>query len=256
MNLPNVTLVMIETREHELASLAIKECTDKVSFGEVLVFTDNLSAFGANLFHWGVPTRHIKVDDWPDKIGWSRYLWNNVAPYVHTSHMLVIQWDSWIKDAEMWRDEFLQYDYIGAPWWYKEGKNVGNGGFSLRSTALMRYVRDHRQQFPCTTPIDDDLLCRGYRPALEDVGFVWAPEKVAIDFAFECVRPDKTAKHFGFHACMNFPAVLEPKALLERTRLMLRSPYISHGVAGWKGFVETCPPDVMRQAKELESVAS
>src|SRR5215475_6278927 len=133
MNLPDVTLVMIETRQHDLALLAVKDCLAKVQFGDVLIFTDKSSFFSSQLDN----VRVIEVPDWPTKIGWSRWLWSGVAPYLRTAYMLAIQWDAWIVNAESWDNDFYCYDYIGAPWWYKDNRNVGNGGFSLRSTRLM-----------------------------------------------------------------------------------------------------------------------
>jgi hypothetical protein len=221
LDLSDVTLVMIETRQHELAHMAVEDCVEKVGFGEVLIFTDKADDFK---FGDSARFRLVAVPDWPDKLGWSRFLWSGVAAYLRTAYMLSIQWDSWIVDPEMWDDEFYRYDYIGAPWWYKDNRNVGNGGFSLRSTRLMRYLRDNRDKFPCTTALDDDLLCRKYRPQLEDIGFVWAPEPVANQFAFECV-PAKGST-FGFHALHNFGLVLDHDRLLERCRIAMKSSYI------------------------------
>ena len=48
--------------------------------------------------------------------------------------------------------------------------NVGNGGFSLRSTKLLRYVHKHRAQFPVINDLDDDLFCRKYRPHCKQLG--------------------------------------------------------------------------------------
>ena len=140
----------------------------------------------------------------------------------------------------MWSDEFLKYDYIGAPWWYKDGKNVGNGGFSLVSTPLKRYIFDRRWEYPCDTAVDDDLLCRTYRPRLEDAGFRWAPEPLAHDFAFECCRPSPDSRHFGFHAMFNWPYVLPHDRLLDRVGVALKSPYIRDSYI-WRTFAERHP---------------
>lgn len=88
---------------------------------------------------------------------------------VHTDFALVVQDDGWVLDGSLWRDEYLNYDYIGAPihlaqvfapegdywsqrfeWSYNlpEGHRaepVLNGGFSLRSRKLMRVFEDHPQ---------------------------------------------------------------------------------------------------------------
>jgi hypothetical protein len=219
---------MVETREHELARLAVEDCLSVAQFGDVLILTDDPRKFDP-LVRFPVRVRFKIVPDWPDKLGWSRAWWFDVPPLLRTSQTLNIQWDSWICDPTMWRDEFLRYDFIGAPWWYKDGKNVGNGGFCLKSARLARYIYKHRDKFPCDTNVDDDLLCRKYRPKLEEVGFLWAPEKVAHDFAFECCRPSKTSKHFGFHALFNWPDVLDIEPLRQRLEIALASPYIRDG---------------------------
>jgi hypothetical protein len=238
LQLLDCTLVMVETREHKLALMAIEDCLDKADFGDVLILTDRPLEFAPLTMSHGIHPRFKIVDDWPDKLGWSRSFWSDVPPLLETAYTLNIQWDSWIWDATQWTDEFLSYDYIGAPWWYKDGKNVGNGGFSLISTRLKRYVHDHRDVFSCVTSADDDLLCRKYRPALQDKGFIWAPEQLAHQFAFECCRPSPTSRHFGFHAMFNWPEVLPSDRLRERVKIAMASDYITNfnGVI-WRAFV-------------------
>jgi Protein of unknown function (DUF5672) len=235
IELLDTSLVLIETRQRELGLMAVQDCLKQVKFGDVLIFSDKPEFFTSRLgSEYNI--RAIEVPDWPEKIGWSRFLWSGVAPYLRTSFMLSVQWDSWAVDYEAWDDEFYCYDYIGAPWtWYHDGRRIGNGGFSLRSTRLMRYLRAHRDVFPCTTDLDDDLLCRRYRPQLEEVGFVWAPEPLATRFAFECAKPDHET--FGFHALYNFGMVLEHDRLLERCRVAMKSPYIYPDSWMW---VELC----------------
>lgn len=238
LELPDVTLVLIETREHDLGQLALEDCEARARFGEVVVFTDRPAQFIR------ADRTVVTVPDWPNKMGWSRCFWYDVAPHIGTSHALCVQWDSWIVAPEMWTDEFLEYDYIGAPWWYNDGRNVGNGGFCLRSTKLLRFIRRFRAQFPCITDLDDDLYCRHYRPVLQGEGFEWAPEPLAQRFAFECVRPDPTARHFGFHAAYNFDYGCEgdEERILRRARIMAKSGYItkSNGYI-WKGLVKKMP---------------
>lgn len=241
LKLDTVTLVMVETREHALALKALEECVSKVDFGDVLILTDRPLEFSP-LTLLGVKPRIHTVEDWPNKLGWSRSWWYDVPPLLRTAHTLNIQWDSWIWKPELWTDEFLDYDYIGAPWWYKDGMNVGNGGFSLVSTRLKRFLRARRQDFPCNTHVDDDLLCRKYRARLEIEGFRWAPESLAHRFAFECARPSEDSEHFGMHGCFNFGEVLSEEAFSERVRLMLASPYISNPDGYmWKAFSEKYP---------------
>jgi len=249
LNLPDVTLVCVETREHALAAMAMKDCLSKADFGDVLLLTDKPEKFWEAIDQKSV--RVHRVPDWPEKIGWSRSWWHDVPPLLRTRQTLNIQWDSWIWDASMWDDAFLQYDYIGAPWWYKDGKNVGNGGFSLVSARLKRFLRDRRDRFPCDTSVDDDLLCRKYRMTLENFGFVWAPESVAHRFSFECSRPSMTSRHFGFHGAFNFGVVLTAEELERRARIMLSSPYIAKPDGYiFQAFAKTNPQLVERLLRE------
>lgn len=233
--LPDVTLVLIETREHDLAQLALEDCESQVQFGDVLVFTDRPSQFIR------ADRRVIAVPDWPDKVGWSRCFWYDVALHVRTSHALGIQWDSWVVNPVSWLPEFLNYDYLGSPWWYEDGMNVGNGGFSLRSATFMRFIRKNRDRYPCVTDVDDDLYCRKYRPQLQDeAGFRWAPQDLAARFAFECVAAPQGIKPFGFHSPMNFPKVLSGERVVERMKLMQRSKNLANGNR-WKSLADNNP---------------
>lgn len=236
LELPSVSLVMIETRQHALARLAIEDSVRKVKFGDVLIFTDRELEF-APLTHL-CDYRIIRVPDWADKLGWSRCLWQEVTPHLKTSHWLSIQWDSWVFDPTMWRDDFLDYDYSGSIWWYKDYRNVGNGGFSLRSTRLHRYLRKHRDKFPCVTSVDDDLLCRKYRPELEKAGFVWAPEQIAKEFSFEMMLPDPI-KTFGFHGMFNWHLVCNEEELMQRAEIAYQSDYIKGRM--WDSFCKNNP---------------
>jgi hypothetical protein len=247
LKLPDVTLTLIETREHKLAALALEDCERKAEFGDVVVFTDKPELFKRN------GRRIVEVPDWPTKLGWSKCFWYDVPQHIHTSHTLGIQWDSWIVDPSMWRDEYLDKDYIGAPWpFHGDGLRVGNGGFCLRSTRMLHFIRKYRSQLPCTNDFDDNLYCRKYRPSLENAGFIWADEATAYNFAFEWGKPEPGSRHFGFHACFNFDYGCEgdEQRLLERAEIMSRSDYIKRGQF-WQSFT-TKYPGVVEKLQNIE----
>jgi len=137
---------------------------------------------------------------------------------VKTSHYLVVQWDAWVTNPDMWSDAFLEFDYIGAPWpWYRDGGTVGNFGFSLCSTRLFRFLSEHEDEFPFECPLDV-TICREYRPRLQRC-FSWAPDRIATRFSFETwplfsLMP----KTFGFHGFRNWPFVLSGAELDNRLR--------------------------------------
>lgn len=208
--LPDVTLVAITTACHDMTLLAVDDCLKHAKFGDVKIFMDKQSPDIIEINPFNGPQ---------DGIDFQYY---RLPKYIKTSHILSIQWDSWIIDPAMWSDEFLKYDYIGAPWWYDDQWNVGNSGFCLKSKALMDFMLTHREDFPMSGA-EDDLLCRHYQPHLP---FKWAPTAVAHDFAFERTRASVYSKHFGFHGAFNWPAVMTPEALAERVSIAGNNEYI------------------------------
>lgn len=67
-----------------------------------------------------------------DDILLSENFWN----IIHSENILIFQLDSTLLKAGI--DEFLNWDYIGAPWTKpKEKKLVGNGGLSFRKKSVM-----------------------------------------------------------------------------------------------------------------------
>jgi hypothetical protein len=118
---------------------------------------------------------------------------------------LSIQWDGYVVNPDAWTNDFLQYDYIGAKWpWHKDGRNVGNGGFCLRSRKLMQSLAElvsfGEIELPGKRP-EDDYVCRQLRPKLESLGIRFAPEPVADRFSYEREEPTQTT--FGFHGPFN-----------------------------------------------------
>jgi len=223
LQLPTVTLMQMETNPglHRLAKLALDDCLAVADFGDVLVISDQFNELrtpGAN---------HIRVESWPNKLGYARALWYQMPLEVKTPHVMIIQWDSHIIKPELWRDEFLDYDYIGSPWPLDDGLCVGNSGFSLRSKRLMDFLIENKETYPLTKPSEDAVLSRTYRRAIEkETGFTWAPLTTANHFAHEWnIHLDQNC--FGFHSCWGWPYVLDKDRLIDRARLAVESQYIA-----------------------------
>lgn len=219
LRLPDVTLVAIDTACHKLTAMALQECMDRVDFGGVLVLADKLydqSWLDRLVERESVRWHAIK----PCNVqGIGDHTWYTLPPLIKTSHYLIVQWDSWVLNAAAWTDEFLAFDYIGAPWgWHRDQYEVGNGGFSLRSRKLGQYLAGTADIYPFAHP-EDDTLCRRYRPMLEQyANFRWAPEALAERFSFERTPLQEGVRSFGFHGVFNFPRVLPPAAVRERLR--------------------------------------
>jgi hypothetical protein len=217
LELPDVTLVAIFTVAHNITRWAVNDCLRRVRFGDVLLFTDRP--------HGG----EVVVRKFGDAGDMGRFVRHEVPRHVKTSHALFVQWDSWVVSPEAWTGEFLGCDYIGAPWWYTDGQNVGNSGFCLRSRALMEYLSAHEDLFPIAEP-EDHVLCREYRRRLPR--FRWAPERLARRFSFERTASLPPEAVFGFHGIFNWPRVLPPGALAERLTLAAADPHV-RGKVEW-----------------------
>lgn len=217
-DLSDVTLYVLDTKCHDLTRLAIEECLARANFAEVLVVSDKYIAVSGG-------ARHVQCE--PAESSHALYEWATLAvpPHIRTSHALHVQYDSWIVDPAMWRPEFLALDYVAPPWWYKDGLNVGCGGFTLMSKRLMDFLAAEHERFPYATPWDH-VLCRDYRPALEREGFRWATQAEASDFGWETIKPDWRSRHFGFHGIPNWAHVLSDEALVQRLEIARRIPYL------------------------------
>lgn len=193
LSLPQVTLFGADGKDTARLRLAAHISEENIQFGAVyLIGKDS-------------PWELNSIE------AYSEFMIKYLDQVIHTSHALVIQHDGYVLNWEAWKDEWLEYDYIGAPWWYKDGKNVGNGGFSLRSKKLIRILAID-PKIELTHP-EDHHICRTYRPYLEkEYGIKFAPEEVAKEFSIEGWKGDRNYKgQFGFHG----HAVKKPKSPIE-----------------------------------------
>jgi hypothetical protein len=113
LQLPNVTLIQVHTGPNiERAHFAMNRSTDQIDFADVRLLDAK-----------ALPCVRSYED-------YNAFVVCDLGEYFSTSHCLLIQEDGYVLDYQAWSDEFLEYDYIGAPWY---DNVVGNGGFSLRS---------------------------------------------------------------------------------------------------------------------------
>ena len=230
MHLPNITLCCIDNQYPELGFDALLFSTQDCSFDEVIFFTR--SGF--------VPPQHlipnltiIPIDHFCDLTTYSEFMIKGLDHYIQTSHALIVQWDGFITHPDLWRERFMDFDYIGAPWPTKEGLLVGNGGFSLRSKKLLSALQD--EAITAKHP-EDQCICLENRAYLENTyGMRFAPGGLAEQFAFELQKPSFNC--FGFHAVCNLPLVLSTPDLL---KLISKLPPKLIFTEQFSQFIETC----------------
>jgi len=196
--LPQVTLCAATSVNVKATMCALEVSLAQIDFAACKLFTDAL-----------VKASHPNISIVPiERLGssaaYSEFLLSQMVDHVETSHCLVAQWDGHVIDAGRWRPEFLDYDYIGASWpQFDDGKDVGNGGFSLRSRRLMEACRE--PQFLRSHP-EDVAIGRENRNWLEEVGLRFAPRVVADLFSTE--RGGDLQVSFGYHGSWLMPQVI------------------------------------------------
>jgi hypothetical protein len=181
---------------------AMERCLAQVEFGRALLLADRAPDALPDAIEWR------QVEPLSSHAVYSRFILRNLATHVETPYLLLVQWDGFVIDAAQWRAEFVDYDYVGAPWpQFDDDRTVGNGGFSLRSRRLLELTAS--ADFVAGHP-EDIAICRTNRDFLETAGIRFAPPHVAERFAFERGPPSRT---FGFHGLFNFPLVLPSEEL-------------------------------------------
>lgn len=193
LQLPNVTFIALTGIYYDVEGIqnAIDKSTEGVKFGAVKVIGDQAID---------------NVDTWNKMIIYD--LWK----YVDTEFAFLFHGDGYVINPDLWRDEFLDYDYVGAPWpeprWdgefadefgdvYRVGNSVG-----LRSRRLMeaptRYDFKWRPYYGNTH--EDGFLCVHNRKRLEALDMKFAPLEVAKHFSKEHEVPEnKNLKTFAYH---------------------------------------------------------
>ena len=205
LELPDVTLVCVDTREPAFAMSAMRRTMSGIRFGDAVLFTE-----AARIAQPpdGIRIVDVRVDNIE---AYSQFMLRGLAAPTRTSHVLVVQWDGFVTRPQQWTPEFLQCDYVGARWHDKpREQSVGNGGFSLRSRRLLLALEDPRIRI---THPEDICICVENRELLErEHGIRIAPPPLAERFSYERRAPAQPT--FGFHGLFNLPRELAPAEVL------------------------------------------
>jgi hypothetical protein len=191
-DLSRVTLIVVDCVDYDRAKLAFDHCRLSCKFGAAKLLTHFNKS---NPFLINIP-KISSINEY------SLFMIRDLVDYVDTDYVLIAQWDGFVWNPELWDDQFLEYDYIGAPWptnilfpGVPKHFNVGNGGFSIRSRKLQEFLK--KDQNITLHKAEDVAICQLNRAYLESNGFTFAPEDVARRFSWECMEK---APAFGVHA--------------------------------------------------------
>jgi hypothetical protein len=197
LHLDNVDLIIIDCVEVSQALDTLRACSEEIKFGKVCIFThENITSDFCEV---------IQIDE-IDTIDKYSDFCLRLKDYLSNDYVLLVQNDGFIINPDLWSDDFLNYDYIGAPWnfTFVPGQRIGNGGFSLRSKRFLEFS----SEFETTNGIpEDNFLCLNNYELAINRGLKFAPLNLASKFAHEYKNPMKwqfnPEDHFGFHGKEN-----------------------------------------------------
>jgi hypothetical protein len=175
---------------------------------------ENIAALSASSdgIEWGA-VKYIQLGDITDINSWNKAVIYDLYKYVDTDFAMFVHGDGYVVNPSAWRDDFLAYDYIGAPWplprddySYKTPKGelvrVGNS-VSLRSRKLLALPSQLNLEWKSYygNTNEDGFLCVHNRKILEENGCKFAPLEVAIHFSREHSIPENDGiDTFAFHS--------------------------------------------------------
>lgn len=186
---------------------AIESSCEGVEYGSVKLITHEIPNYLPDYVELCFIDRVNSIDQY------SYNMIYKLGDYIDTKFALVIQSDGYVINPSSWREEFLEYDYIGAPFMLPQDNfsyrdingnifRVGNGGFSLRSKKLIDLPNDLKLEWKSFHGFynEDGFICAMNRHIYEENGCKFAPIDVAKYFSHEADIPEiQGIIPFGFH---------------------------------------------------------
>jgi len=175
LDLSNVTLVCADGVNENIPKL-VEWLKTEIDFYDCKLFQDNLNS----------------IEDY------NKFIVHELSEHIESDFCMIVQADGHPVNLDAWDDKFLDYDYIGAPWYtqpWEMSKTVGNGGFSIRSKKFLKYS-SYFTEYDGRSEPEDVFLCRTVNEAMVELGIKYAPHDLAYLFSVEDM-PYKG--QFGFH---------------------------------------------------------
>ncbi len=208
LQLPNVTLIAVTSVKIYETIKALTYSMQGIDFGEVVLLTHRKPLTLPKTITYKHIDKITNIDQFNYLIAY------DLADHVTTDYIILVHYDGFIIHPEMWRQEFLEYDYIGSPWplpttehstYYDEDGNicrVGNS-VSLRSKRFLEFPKKAGLEWrPAADGFynEDIFLCCMNKKEFEKAGMKYAPISVARLFGREhTMEETKGVTPFLFH---------------------------------------------------------
>lgn len=194
LNLPNIQLLIASCFNAEAGVRALRYSMRDIQFGRVTL----LSPYKPKNIVEGI--EYIKIDpQTPDSM--NTFAIKEMPKHYTLDYVLSIHDDGFVINPQNWKPEFLNYDFIGAPWpplHWNTTNRVGNMGFFLKSKKFAQM--ELNISYICGP--NDWLVTNYYYTPFITAGIKYAPIDVAAQFSMELPIPEvphDLSKTFGFH---------------------------------------------------------
>jgi hypothetical protein len=206
VDLSRVTLIAVTSVDIENHVKALQYSCKNVKFGSVkLVCHEKPENLPEEISYYHID-RMSNINDWNHSIIYK------LGDYIDTEFALLIHSDGFVINPNSWREEFFDYDYIGAPWpipndnfSYRDINGdlirVGNS-VSLRSKKLIDLAKQLNLEWKSFHGYysEDGFICVNNRHIYKDHGCKFADIDVARYFSHETELPEtKGIAPFVFH---------------------------------------------------------
>ncbi len=210
--LPNVTLAAMTSVNIRATIRAMQYSMRGIEFGDAVLITHRRPL--------GLPggIRYSHTDRLSDIDAFNYKMVYELGDHIRTDFALIVHADGFVVHPEMWRDEFLDYDYSGAPWplppegdttTYRDRDGnicrVGNSA-GIRSKRLMEFPKkagvpwEGEYAYGRMWYYEDGFICCKIRHLLEAEGMRIAPLEVAKYYSHEKMIPEvQGITPFAFH---------------------------------------------------------
>jgi hypothetical protein len=220
LELNNITLVAVTSVNIDAHIKALEYSCRGINFGEVKLLSD--------ITPKNLPSNitHIHIDKLTHPIGenlggaknqWNYFLVYKLGSYIDTEYAIIIHHDGFVVNPESWNPDFLNYDYIGSPWFLPSDNfsyrdingeiiRVGNS-VGLRSKKLMDLPSKIDLEWKSFHNYwnEDGFISVNNRHIFIEHGMKFADLNIAKSFSHGCMIPEiledvkNGVKPFMFH---------------------------------------------------------
>jgi hypothetical protein len=208
LELKNITLVAVTSVKIDSHVKALEYSCRGIKFGDVKILSDIKPNYLPNYI------KHEYIDKLTHPIGenlgggkdqWNYFMVYKLGKHIDTDYAIIIHDDGFVVNPESWNPDFLNYDYIGSPWFLPSDNfsyrdingeiiRVGNS-VGLRSKRLM------------DLPLKIDLEWKSFHNYWNEDGFISVNNRhIFIQHGMRF--PDLDVGKSFSHGCM-IPEILE-----------------------------------------------